>query len=218
MSSKQKKTVYFVRHGQSVDNVSPVIQSIHSPLSEVGKQQAENIANVLSHVSFELLIASPVKRAKQTAEYIAEKTKKDIVFSELFVERIKPSEIDGKPWEDKEAESIWRKWNESLCTPGSRVSDGENYDDIVERVDKALAYLEARQESNIVVVTHGYFLRTIVARVLLGEELNGATMKRLQEHAYIENTAITVIEYRDSFERDFDWHLMTLNDQSHFVK
>lgn len=218
MNSKQKKMVYFVRHGQSVDNASPVFQSIDSPLSEKGRSQAKNIAERLSSVHFETLIASPVQRAKETAQYIAESTGKDIVFSDLFVERIKPSEIDGKPWTDPEANKVWRAWEETLYTPSLRVSDGENYDDTIARVDRALAFLEDRTESTLAVVTHGYFLRAMVARVLLGDELTGPIMKRFQERASIENTAITVLNYRDAFEEDFAWRLWTLNDHSHFAE
>ena len=109
MKPRVEKTVYFVRHGQSVDNASPVFQSIDSPLSEKGKQQARSIANRLSTIDFDTLIASPVERAKQTAQYISDKTGKKIVFSDLFVERIKPDEIDGKPWTDEHASKIWRQ-------------------------------------------------------------------------------------------------------------
>lgn len=218
MSTKQKKTVYFVRHGQSIDNASPVFQSIASPLSERGIGQAKSIAERLSTIPFETLIASPVKRAAETAGYIADRTNKEIVFSDLFVERIKPDEIDGKPWSDEVATKIWRAWEETLHTPGKRVSNGENYDDIVARADKALAFLEKRPESTIAVVTHGYFLRAIVARVLLGENLTGPIMKYFQEHASVENTAITALNYRDAFEEDYSWRLWTLNDHSHFAE
>lgn len=218
MVIKQKKTVYFVRHGQSVDNASPVFQSVESPLSKKGIKQAKSIAERLSTIKFETLIASPVPRAKETAQYISDKTGKNTTFSELFVERIKPSEIDGKYWVDKNANKIWRAWEKTLYTPGSHISDGENYDETVARVDKALKFLEERSELTLAVVTHGYFLRAIVARVLLGDNLTGAIMKRIQERASIENTALTVLTFRDSFEEDFGWRLFTLNDHSHFTE
>ncbi|MBW3569408.1 histidine phosphatase family protein [Candidatus Parcubacteria bacterium] len=218
MDSKLKKTVYFVRHGQSIDNASPVFQSVDSPLSEIGINQAENIAKRLSAIEFELLIASPIRRAKETAERIANKAGKDVIFSDLFVERIKPSEIDGKPWTDDEANKVWRAWEKSLYSPRLRISDGENYDDTIARVDKALAFLQERPESTLAVVTHGYFLRALVARVLLGDDLTGTMMKRFQERVFVENTAITVLNYRDAFEEDFTWRLWTLNDHSHFAE
>jgi broad specificity phosphatase PhoE len=46
MVSKQKKTVYFVRYGQSVDNDSPVFQSVDSPLSEKVIAQASRIHSI----------------------------------------------------------------------------------------------------------------------------------------------------------------------------
>ena len=51
------KTVYFVRHGQSEDNVAPVFQSPDSPLNEKGKKQADSIAQRISKLSFDALIA-----------------------------------------------------------------------------------------------------------------------------------------------------------------
>lgn len=218
MSAKQKKTVYFVRHGQSVDNASPVFQSVNSPLSKRGETQADAIAERLAHIPFDALISSPLPRAQETAQRIAEKTHKDIIFSDLLVERIKPGEIDGKPWRDHYANKIWRAWEKTLYTSGPRVSDGENYDDTIARVDKVLAFLEARPEQTLTVVTHGYFLRAIVVRVLLGDDITGAIMKRFQERVSVENTGITVLNFKDAFEEDFAWRLWTLNDHSHFAE
>jgi len=218
MSSDQKKTVYFVRHGQSVDNASPVFQSVASPLSDKGIAQAKSIAERLSSLSFEALISSPVQRAKETAQYISENTNKKIVFSDLFVERIKPAEIDGKPWSDKQANQVWRSWEETLYTSGKRVGEGENYNDIVARADRALMFLKERPETILAVVTHGYFLRAIVAKAVLGDNLTCPIMKQFQERASIENTAITVLNYNDGFEEDFAWRLWTLNDHSHFAE
>ena len=63
--SNRDKVVYFVRHGQSEDNVAPVFQSPHSPLSAVGRQQAERIAERVSHLSFDALLASPTNEPKK---------------------------------------------------------------------------------------------------------------------------------------------------------
>jgi len=217
-SENKKKVVYFVRHGQSIDNASPVFQAYSSPLSEKGRKQAETIANRVSTLSFESLIASPVPRAKETAEAIAKATGNKPEFSELFVERVKPTAIDGTPWADKEATKIWRDWEKSLVTPGMRVLDGENFDDIVGRADEALAYLRDSSESSIVVVSHGHFIRTIVARALVGGDLTGPMLKRFYMLMSMENTAITVLKYSDAFEEEFCWRLWTHNDHAHFAE
>jgi hypothetical protein len=44
---------------------------------------------------------------------------------------VKPTSVNGKPYTDEQAAKVWRAWAQSLYTPGMRVEDGENYDDLV---------------------------------------------------------------------------------------
>ncbi len=216
MSEKKiEKVVYFVRHGQSADNVAPVFQSPTSPLNETGLQQAEHIANRISKLSFDVLIASPFRRAKETAEAIARATRKEIEYSELFVERIKPTSINGKSYDDELASKVWREWEKSLFTPELRIEDGENFTDLRDRADKALEFLTARPEKSLVVVTHGYFLRTIVARLLLGSTFTGESFKSFQIHTEHENAGLTVFRYQSGFEEGSRWRLWIYNDHAH---
>jgi broad specificity phosphatase PhoE len=217
MDNKIQKIVYFVRHGQSVDNVAPVFQSPNSPLNEKGKKQAGSIADRVSKLWFDALIASPFERAKQTAETIAKATGKPPEYSELFVERVKPTYINGKPYTDEKANALWREWEKSLYTPNLRAEDGENFDDLIARADKALAFLQNRPEKSLVVVTHGYFLRTIVSRVLLGDLLSGEVFRNIQRTAAMENTGLTVLQYRESFEEKPAWRLWIYNDHAHLA-
>ncbi len=214
-NKKVDKIVYFVRHGQSIDNASPAFQSTESPLSEKGKQQAEYIAKRISRIPFDALIASPLPRAKETTEIIAQVTNKDPEYSDLFVERIKPSYVSGKPYTDERANTLWRVWDKSLYTSDIRAEDGENFDDIVARVDKALSFLQDRKEHSLVVVTHGFFLRAMIARVLFGELLTPELFKRFQRRALMENTGISVLRYHDGFEEDAMWRLWIYNDHTH---
>lgn len=212
---KIKKVVYFVRHGQSEHNIAPVFQSPDSPLNELGCKQAASIAERVSKLSFEALITSPFARAKQTADIIAKATGKEYELSDLFVERVKPTVVNGKSYEDKEANDIWRKWEESLYKTGIRVADGENFDDLITRADKALKFLEDRPEQSLVVVTHGFFLRTLIARILIGDLLSGEAFFRFQKSASMENTGISVIRYQTSFEQADSWRLWIYNDHAH---
>jgi broad specificity phosphatase PhoE len=216
--SNRDKVVYFVRHGQSEDNVAPVFQSPHSPLSAVGRQQAERIAERVSHLSFDALLASPYQRAKETADAIAKVTGKVPECVELFTERVKPTSINGKPYTDAKAQRTWRAWEHSLYTPGMRVEDGENYDDLITRAEKALALLTDRAEPSIVVVTHGYFLRTIVARVILGEALSGDIFKHFHTVASMENTGLTVLRYQVGVDEGPCWRLWIYNDHAHLAE
>jgi broad specificity phosphatase PhoE len=210
-----EKTVYFVRHGQSQDNAAPVFQSPDSALSELGRRQAGRVAERLCKLSFEALIASPFRRSSETAEIIAKVTGMEVEYSELFVERIKPTCINGKPYDDEAANAVWRKWDETLYTPGMRVSDGENFDDLVRRADGALTFLGNRAERSLVVVTHGYFLRTILARIVLGEMISGEIFRRFQHRASMENTGLTVVRHQGGFEEEPGWRVWVYNDHAH---
>jgi probable phosphoglycerate mutase len=214
----QAKIVYLVRHGQSNDNAAPVFQSYDSELSDKGLRQAGQIAQRISHLEFDALISSPQNRAKQTAAMISRTTGKQVEESALFIERFKPTAIDGKSWHDEAANTVWRAWEKSLTTPDMRIEDGENFDDIVARADAALDFLQHHASSTLVVVTHGHFIRTIVARILLGEALTGPTLKRFYELTSLENTALTVINFKDAFEEEYRWRLWTMNDHAHFAE
>ena len=213
--NKIEKTIYLLRHGQSKDNVAPVFQSTVSPLSDIGLEQAEFIAKRVSKVSFEALISSPLKRTKQTAEAISRSTGKTIEFSELFVERIKPTNLYGKPYTDEEANNLWREWEKSLYTPGMRAEDGENYDGILKRAEDALTFLQKRTERSLVIVSHGYFLQTIVAKVLLGGAITNESFRQFQKNASMEHTGMTVLRYQEGFEEESTWRLWTYNDNAH---
>jgi broad specificity phosphatase PhoE len=125
-----------------------------------------------------VLISSPQPRALQTAEEISRAVGKPIVKSALFIERLKPTVIEGKPWSDEEAARICKEWERSMTTPGLKVFDGENFESSIERADRALKFLEDREEEDILVVTHGHFTRSLLARIMLGDSLTGETLGR----------------------------------------
>lgn len=62
-------TFYIVRHGQSEANAQNIVQGtvVDTPLTEKGRQQAEQLADEFKHVNIDLIYASPAERAKETA-------------------------------------------------------------------------------------------------------------------------------------------------------
>lgn len=208
------KKVYFVRHGQSEGNIDPVFQTLDSPLNEKGKDQAQYIAERATNLPIEVIISSPLPRAKETAEIIAEKVKKTVEFSDLFVERKKPTELFGKWYGEENAEHLFTKWKKSLYTSGFRAEDGENFDDLTERAKQALEYLSKRPEKELLVTTHGWFLRTIIAHVILGDALDGKTFEQFQDRIEMENTGLTVLIYDENMD-GIPWRLWVWNDHAH---
>lgn len=213
-----EKIVYLVRHGQSVHNVQPIFQSEMASLSGAGRKQAEFIAKRVSKLSYEALIASPLPRTKQTVQIIGRATKTTPEFSNLFVERRKPSDLDGKPYTDSVASKLWRKWEDNFYKLNSRVADSESYGELIVRADKALEYLKQRSEKKIVVVSHGIFIRTLVARVMLGGFITPETLKHYIRVTEAENTGLTVLLYQAGFEQEPCWRLWIYNDHAHLAE
>lgn len=216
------KTVYFVRHGESTANAgAPTYQGEASDLTEKGMEQAKFIAKRCSKLSIEALIASTAKRARQTAEHIAEEIGLDVEINELFTERKIPKELLGKPTDDSTANSMHEQWMQSFFQDNVRVGTGENFADLKERVLQALAYLLERPEKHILVATHGFFLHMTIALVTLGESLTAAEFNKIAPAVWMDNTGLTRIEYRDQVftrvdgKRHKGWVLRVWNDHAH---
>ena len=212
------KTVYLVRHGQSEHNVAAIYQSQDVKLSDVGREQARLIAERISDLQIDALISSPLPRTLETAQIIGQVIGKEIVTSEILVERITPPFIEGKPYEDVESSKLWREWEANFYNPGSNIADGENFEKILARTDAALELFLNNPGQSLIVVSHGGFIRAITARVALGNLLTPELMKKFNNTVATENTGITVIKYRAGFEDEAKWRLISYNDHAHLTK
>ena len=212
METKIKK-IYFVRHGESEGNAGPIRQKSHASLTEEGNKQAILVAERLSKISFDCIVSSSMSRAKETAEIIAQKCSKFVDVSDLFAERRRPSIEYGKPKDDPECVEAERTISENFHIPGFRFSDEENFDDLKNRAKEILDYLATRKEESIVVVTHGFIMRIVLAYAIFGESLNGEMCTQCIRAFHMKNTGITMLEYNESNKNP--WWLWVWNDHAH---
>jgi len=208
------KKIYFVRHGESEGNAGPVRQTKLSPLTKKGKQQANSVAKRCAEFPIETIICSTMTRAKETAEIILKNISKPIEYSDLFIERRRPKEVYGKPKDDPIGIEVEKSIENNFHLPGFRFSNEENFEDLKKRAREALQYLANRKEENILVVTHGLFMRILVAYVLFGEKLTGEECSNFMKGLYMENTGISAFEYGE-IEKIPHWWLWMWNDHSH---
>jgi broad specificity phosphatase PhoE len=208
------KKIYFVRHGESEGNSGPIRQVTTTVLTQKGIEQADFVAERASKISVDFLISSTMTRAMQTAQIVSEKISKPIDFSDLFVERRRPSEVLGKLKDDPQSLIAEEEIKLHFTEPGWRFSDEENFDDLKARALEALAYLAARPEDNILVVTHGFFLRVIMSCVVFGEDLSGKECQKFVQTFHMENTGMTVLGYDDKNDKN-PWWLWVWNDHAH---
>lgn len=221
------KTVYFVRHGESEANVNlhtgkGIFQGEASPLSDAGQKQAEFIAGRCKNLPIDVILASPARRAHDTASKIQQATGKPLEIHDFLTERKPPSEILGHSRSDPAMKEVLSRWHQTFYVEGARVGDGENFEDLKTRVQSVLQFLADRAEDHIVVATHGFLLHMVLSVVLLGETLTVEEFRRAARKMWMNNTGITQIEYfmREDNKRLDDnfyegWVLRVWNDHAH---
>jgi len=69
---------YLVRHCSTSWKKFGYLSFTDLPLSEEGRREAREAANVLKQLEFERIITSPLSRARETAEIISEITAKEV--------------------------------------------------------------------------------------------------------------------------------------------
>lgn len=214
MKKSKFKRVYFVRHGESMGNAGPIRQHKGSPLTEKGRAQSAVVAERCLKLPFDAIICSTMSRAKETADFILKKVSKPIEYSDLFVERRRPSEQYGAPKGGPIDLKIEREVDAHFHVPGYRYSNEENFDDLKERARAALEYLARRPEEDILVVTHGLFMRIVLAYVVFGDKLSGKEGSQFLRAFHTMNTGITVLMY-DENEKESPWWVWIWNDHAH---
>ncbi len=159
------KTVYFLRHGITELNKSWHHQFLGTPLSVKGKKQAKAIAKRLSDTPIDVIIASPLARAKEAARIVSETIGVRVEENELFVELRRPRDLWGTHWLSPKSLYIMGVLYFRARTPNYHYSDEENLQEFHTRAREALQYLANRPEKNILVVTHRGFMANLFERI-----------------------------------------------------
>ncbi len=216
MEPKILKRIYFIRHGKTEDNTSGKSQVPDAPLSEEGRRQAEYVAKRLSHIHIDAIISSPYRRAKETAEAIGKALDKEIVFNDLFHELRRPSEIVGTSFASEEYHRVINEIEKIELVSGTRYSDEETLFEMEARAHQALNLLIQQPETDIVLVTHGVFLKMMFAAMMATDPKSTIILFReLRYFIEIQNTDITIVEYGEESRGGLRWRLQVLNDRAH---
>ena len=209
-----QKLIYFVRHGESELNAKGIRQGKEGPLSEKGRLQASDTAKRFPKRKGkpEIIISSPYERTKETAEIIAKELNMKVYYSDLLAERRNPSEIVGRKGKEIDVQRIVDKIDNSFHSDDLRYSDEENFVDLKARAKELLTYIKSIPENKIIMVTHGIFLKMVIAYMLRGEELNASDHNKLSFFNPIDNAGITIVKYTHHWFRKDKWKLLAWNN------
>lgn len=149
--------LYLVRHGETDWNRQRRIQGLTDiPLNDTGREQARATGALLARRTFDGVYASPLSRARETAEIIA---------GELGLPQ--PELIDALVERNYgEAEGMDFRQIELRYPQRADVPGQESRDDVVTRVVPALVALAAAHpDESLVVVSHGGAIRAVLTEV-----------------------------------------------------
>lgn len=173
-------SIVLIRHGETPLNAARVIQPADTPLSERGRAQAEAVARRLAaRAGPAAILSSDLPRAFETATAIAAATGLDLRATELLQER-NFGALRGRAYDDLGFDP--------LATPDAPPG-GESVAEFEARVARAfgeILALRAALAGDLVVVTHGLVIRTLLAR-------HARLAAGLEMPASLANSSVTVL-------------------------
>jgi broad specificity phosphatase PhoE len=178
------------RHGQTNWNINFLLQGVTDiPMNETGIEQVKLAAKAMRKDDWDLILTSPLGRARQTAEIISEHFGFDtVVEQELLIER-SFGEAEGLSHEQ------WREKYANL----DEIPGGESRSALAIRSQLLLDTVSKQFEGKrVLAVSHGALIRTVIAIASEnelprdGERLGNASLNIIGH----ENSKWRVVNYR----------------------
>lgn len=200
--------IYLTRHGETEWNKQRRFQgSKNSELTEKGLLGAELLSARVEDIKLDLIVASPLKRAYQTAEIVRGNKNVEIITHDGLKE-INLGDFEGMRWEEIEEIS-----NGILCKItedpfNNRYPNGENLMEFYSRVESALKeIIDKNRNKDILIVAHGGTIKCIesyVRNFKINNDWMGSVVQNCSLSCFevSDNNEITEIFYNDTEHLD----------------
>lgn len=156
------KIIYFIRHGETNWNAERRMQGQwESDLTERGRQQADKNAETVANLGVDAIYASPLRRARHSAEALSQRTDHDLIFDD----RLK--EWNAGDWSGHLYAEVVEKWPEEWTAWRAdmwnyRPPGCENFQDLARRGGDFLNDILVTEHQRIAVVSHGFIGRAMM--------------------------------------------------------
>ena len=191
--------VYIIRHGETHLNKAKIHQFRSTPLSAYGRRQIEDRLPLFKSLDIDKIYCSSLLRAKQTAKLIADSLGLKINIIPELEEVRKPTEIKGRKHNDPAVLKIEELLIMNFNDKSWHYSDEENFEDVKIRVNRFLKYLaESEKSNNILIVTHGYVAKMILAIAMFEENLSPQIYLKLVKKIEIKNSSVTKLIFKEA--------------------
>lgn len=208
MSSSDRPvyTFVFLRHGESIGNAESRWQGQSDyALTERGRAQARALAERWKSegAKFDLIVSSPLVRAKETAEIIASVLDAKIELDPILLER-NIGEMEGLTMEE-----VRKIPQPPYITPYDPIGgEGEGDWALFLRAGQALHDLVRRPPGRYLIVSHGGLLNQLMNAIIgIAPHVDPSGVR-----FRFENTAFARVVY---FPYQHRWAIDTVNDRAH---
>ena len=182
--------VYLVRHGQTALNESGVLRGhLDPPLDDTGRHQAQKVGLVLGARQPAVIIASPLRRAIQTAEPIAERAGLVEETDECLMDR------DYGEWAGVPRQDVIDRWGSVDAAPGVEPQQTVR----ARAVDGLSAIARRCSGQAAVVVSHD----AVTRQVLMALDPGLGDADELPQ----DNGCYNALEWHDGF-----WTVLSVNE------
>lgn len=158
-------TFLLIRHAAG-DHVGKTIVG-RSPgvhLNELGRRQADRLAEQLSAEPVQAIYSSPLERARETAEPIARRLGLEVRTADEITE-LDFGDWTGRSLDELAADPTWQRFN--TFRSGTRIPGGELMQEVQTRIVSYIERLRTESpEGSIALVSHGDVIRGAVAYYL----------------------------------------------------
>lgn len=206
--------LYLIRHGEAISNVEPILGGMHGDtgLTPLGVQQAEALRDRLAgtgEIAADVVIASTLPRARQTAEIIAPAFGVPIVWDD-DVQEMRVGEADGMRLDEFAARYGTPDYERDPYRP--LAPGGESWAQFLLRVGTALHRIATEYAGKtVVIVCHGGVIDGSLI-CFFGMDTQALPLVDFRTH----NTSITHWERRIRPGMDrLRWRLVAYNDVAH---
>ena len=168
LSNEVPTTLYLVRHGETP--LTPFKKfsgsgPLDPELTEEGHRQAALVAKEVEKLQPDLMIASPLRRTRETAEHITKVTQLEPIIDPTWIE------IDFGLWDGltiyEVQERYPREYKEWLASASYAPPQGESFQFALARACQGMESAVAEYPGKrVVVVTHNGIIKTAVAAAM----------------------------------------------------
>jgi len=185
--------LYFIRHGQTFDNLKGVFPDKFTELTEKGKDEAKEIKDYIKNIDFDAVYSSPFIRTVKTTEIITDK--KYITDNRLI--DVNTGDLEGKSIEeiskkDKSWYSTFQGFNNKYHV--------ELFNDVKKRLNDFINDIKDKNYEKVLIVTH---LEPVRAMYSLSTETEGMPLTKIE----INNCSISIFTHIDGklFLKVLNW-------------